>query len=266
MEIFMKNVLLQVTKSAGQLLMQMFEQSTKISYKGDYDLVTEADLTVETYIVETLQNHFPDHDFIAEEKDYGLRNSNYCWIIDPLDGTTNFAHGFPWFAVSIALEVSGKLTLGAVYNPYVGEIYYAELGRGAFLNNHRISISKTDQLGQSLLATGFAYDHKDSEVNNYDNFETFQKVAQACRRPGVASLDLASVAAGRFDGFWEMNLKPWDLAAGKLIVEEAGGLVSDFDGQPMALDRGECLATNGHIHLQMLTLLQKGRRLSKPHS
>ncbi|MDH3870044.1 MAG: inositol monophosphatase, partial [Desulfuromonadales bacterium] len=192
--------------------------------------------------------------------DYTETGSDYRWIIDPLDGTTNYAHGFPWFAVSIALEVKGRLELGVVYNPYVGDFYVAERGSGAFLNERRLKVSKIDTLERSLLATGFAYDHKKCKANNYDYFTRFQKEAQACRRPGAASLDLASVAAGRFDGFWELKLKPWDLAAGILLIEEAGGLVSNFDGLPMTLETQECMASNRLIHGEMQAILQKGCR------
>jgi myo-inositol-1(or 4)-monophosphatase len=256
----MKNLLTRVVHEAGKVLMEKFERGIRVEFKGDYDLVTEADRMSEALIVKLISEQFPDHDILAEESDYGRPQSEYRWIIDPLDGTTNYAHGFPWFAVSVALEVSGRLELGAVYNPYVGELYLAERRAGAFLNDRRLSVSKIDSLERALLATGFAYDHKQCRANNYDHFNHFQKAAQACRRPGVASLDLASVAAGRFDGFWEMKLKPWDLAAGVLLVEEAGGMVSDFDGHSMGLDCMECLASNRLIHDEMQAILYQGCR------
>jgi myo-inositol-1(or 4)-monophosphatase len=259
----MKDLIIKAAREAGSLLMDNFERGIRIEFKGKYDLVTEADRQAEALIVDLIRKRFPDHDILAEEEDYGKRNSEYRWIVDPLDGTTNFAHGFPWFAVSIALEVRGKLTLGVVYNPYVGEFYFAERGQGAFLNERRLQVSATRVLERALLATGFAYDHKSCKANNYDYFTRFQREAQACRRPGVASLDLASVAAGRFDGFWEMKLKPWDLAAGVLLVEESGGRVSDFDGNPMTLDSLECLASNVLIHEEMQRILQPGCR---PHA
>lgn len=259
----MKNLIIKAAREAGALLMENFERGIRVEFKGKYDLVTEADRQAEALIVRQIREHFPGHDILAEEDDYGELNSDHRWIIDPLDGTTNFAHGFPWFAVSIALEVRGQLTLGAVYNPYVGEFYFAERGVGAFLNERRLKVSETRLLERALLATGFAYDHKNCKANNYDYFARFQREAQACRRPGVASLDLASVAAGRFDGFWEMKLKPWDLAAGILLVEESGGRVSDFDGNPMTLDSLECLASNVLIHEAMQKILQPGCR---PHA
>jgi myo-inositol-1(or 4)-monophosphatase len=259
----MKELIIKAARDAGTLLMENFERGIRVEFKGKYDLVTEADRQSEALIVSLIRERFPGHDILAEEADYGNLSSDYRWIVDPLDGTTNFAHGFPWFAVSIALEVRGELTLGVVYNPYVGEFYLAERGQGAFLNERRLKVSETRLLERALLATGFAYDHKSCKANNYDYFTRFQREAQACRRPGVASLDLASVAAGRFDGFWEMKLKPWDLAAGILLVEESGGRVSDFDGNPMTLDSLECLASNVLIHEEMQRILQPGCR---PHA
>ncbi len=259
----MKDLIIQAARKSGALLMEKFEKGIRVEFKGKYDLVTEADRQSEALIVGLIRERFPDHDILAEEDDYGQLNSDHRWIIDPLDGTTNFAHGFPWFAVSIALEICGRLTLGVVYNPYVGEFYFAERGQGAFLNDRRLQVSEIRILERALLATGFAYDHKNCKVNNYDYFARFQRAAQACRRPGVASLDLASVAAGRFDGFWEMKLKPWDLAAGILLVEESGGRVSDFDGNPMTLESLECLASNVLIHEEMQNILQPGCR---PHA
>ena len=259
----MKDLIIKAAREAGTLLMNHFERDIRVEFKGQYDLVTEADRQAEALIVGLIRERFPDHDILAEEDDYGTLHSDYRWIVDPLDGTTNFAHGFPWFAVSIALEVRGQLTLGVVYNPYVGELYFAERGQGTFLNDRCLQVSQTRLLERALLATGFAYDHKSCKANNYDYFTRFQKEAQACRRPGVASLDLACVAAGRFDGFWEMKLKPWDLAAGVLLVEESGGRVTDFDGNPMTLDSLECLASNVLIHDAMQKILQPGCR---PHA
>jgi myo-inositol-1(or 4)-monophosphatase len=256
----MKTLIIKAAFEAGKLLMDKFESGLRVEFKGKYDLVTEADRQAEALIVKLIRERYPDHDFLAEEGDYAEAGSDYRWIIDPLDGTTNYAHGFPWFAVSIALEVKGRLELGVVYNPYVGDFYVAERGSGAFLNERRLKVSTIDTLERSLLATGFAYDHKKCKANNYDYFTRFQKEAQACRRPGAASLDLASVAAGRFDGFWELKLKPWDLAAGILLIEEAGGLVSNFDGLPMTLESQECMASNRLIHEEMQAILHRGCR------
>ena len=256
----MKTLIIKAAFEAGKLLMDKFESGLRVEFKGKYDLVTEADRQAEALIIKLIRERYPDHNFLAEEGVYTETGSDCRWIIDPLDGTTNYAHGFPWFAVSIALEVKGRLELGVVYNPYVGDFYVAERGSGAFLNERRLKVSTIDTLERSLLATGFAYDHKKCKANNYDYFTRFQKEAQACRRPGAASLDLASVAAGRFDGFWELKLKPWDLAAGILLIEEAGGLVSNFDGLPMTLELQECMASNQLIHGEMQAILQKGCR------
>ena len=256
----MKTLITKAAFEAGKLLMDKFESGIRVEFKGKYDLVTEADRQAEALIIKLIRERYPDHNFLAEEGVYTETGSDCRWIIDPLDGTTNYAHGFPWFAVSIALEVKGRLELGVVYNPYVGDFYVAERGCGAFLNERRLQVSTIDSLERSLLATGFAYDHKKCKANNYDYFTRFQKQAQACRRPGAASLDLASVAAGRFDGFWELKLKPWDLAAGILLIEEAGGLVSNFDGLPMTLESQECMASNRLIHEEMQAILTLGCR------
>jgi len=256
----MKAIAIQAALKGGQVLLEKFGRGLKVCHKGEVDLVTDADRAAEAAIVQVLRGTFPRHDILAEEADYGHRESNYRWIIDPLDGTTNYAHGFPWFAVSLALEVSGEIRLGVVYNPIGRELFVAEKGEGAFLNDVRLRVSETDDLSQALLATGFPYDRKTSPVNNFDHFVNFQRTARACRRAGSASLDLACTAAGRFDGFWEMKLKPWDVAAGKLLVEEAGGHLSDFAGQPFDIYGRECLASNGLIHEQMQQVLQAGRR------
>jgi len=256
----MKALLVEAAQRAGQRLLELFEKGVSIEFKGTVDLVTEADRAAEQLIIGLIQQRFPDHDILAEEEGTRYRGSDHRWIIDPVDGTTNFAHGFPWFAISIGVEVKGAMVLGVVHNPCTGEFYLAEHGCGASLNGRPLKVSATDQLPQALLATGFPYDRKESPVNNYDHFINFQQSAQACRRPGAASLDLACVAAGRFDGYWEMKLKPWDVAAGVLLVEEAGGRVTDFDGMPMRLDGCECLASNGLIHGAMQTVLRCGKR------
>ncbi len=256
----MKELLLHAAEESGKLLLEMFGRGIAVEYKGASDLVTEADRRSEAKIVSLVRERFPEHDILAEEGDYAPRGGEVRWIIDPLDGTTNYAHGHPWFAVSIAVEVRGELVLGVVSNPCLQETFFAERGCGATVNDKPARVSSVPILGEALLATGFAYDHKVCRANNYDYFNCFQLAAQACRRPGVASLDLASIAAGRFDGFWEMKLKPWDLAAGVLLVEEAGGRVSDFDGQPMSLDGPECLASNGLLHPEMLDILRQGCR------
>lgn len=256
----MKEIILQAARAGGRKLMERFGRELVIGNKGEVDLVTDADRAAEEAIVAVLRGTFPFHDILAEEADHGRRDSPYRWIIDPLDGTTNFAHGLPWFAVSIALEVAGDIRFGVVYHPAQQETFFAAKGEGAFLDHTALHVSATNRLDQSLLATGFPYDRKVSLSNNYDHFTHFQQSARACRRLGAASLDLAYTAAGRFDGFWEMKLKPWDVAAGKLLVEEAGGRITDFDGGPYDVYGQECLASNGRIHQAMSEILQQGVR------
>lgn len=256
----MKKIAIEAALEGGRVLMQKFGTSLQIRHKGEIDLVTEADREAEEAIVATIRGTFPRHDVLAEEADYGHCESQYRWIIDPLDGTTNYAHGFPWFAVSIALEVAGEIRLGVVYNPFHRELFVAEKGGGAYLNDVQLKVSTTSRLDRAMLATGFPYDRKTSPVNNYDHFVNFQQAAQACRRVGAASLDLAYVAAGRLDGYWEMKLKPWDVAAGQLLVTEAGGRASDFNGQPMDINGKEYLASNGLIHESMMKVLLHGNR------
>jgi len=246
-------------RAAGNVLLAKLGSELEIRHKGIVDLVTDADRMAEETIVGKLRESFPDHDILAEEQDYGRRNSPCRWIIDPLDGTTNYAHGFPWFAVSIALEIESEVVCGVVYQPCTDEMFCAVRGGGAALNGKSLEISGVASLDQALLATGFPYDRKTSEINNYDHFIHFMQAAQACRRPGVASLDLASVAAGRFDGFWEMKLKPWDIAAGLLLVIEAGGRVTDFDGSEADIYGSRILASNGRIHESMQAILMQGK-------
>jgi myo-inositol-1(or 4)-monophosphatase len=255
----MKSIGIQAALAGGQVLSRRFGGVLEIRHKGEVDLVTDADREAEQAVVAVIHGTFPRHDILAEEADYGPRRSEYRWIIDPLDGTTNFAHGFPWFAVSVALEIGGEVVLGVVYNPVHGELFVAERGRGAFLNDIQMRVSRTKRLEEAMLATGFPYDRKVSPANNYDHFIHFQQRAQACRRVGAASLDLAYTAAGRIDGFWEMKLQPWDVAAGQLLVTEAGGRVSAFDGREISSLGRECLASNGQIHQAMVEVLGQGR-------
>jgi len=255
-----REIAIAAARAGGAVLMDKFGTRLRVTHKGAVDLVTEADEAAEAAIVSLLRQHCPEHDILAEEGDYSRGSRSHCWIIDPLDGTTNYAHGFPWFAVSIGLEIDGEVRVGVVYNPCNNELFVAEKGQGAFLNQRRLQVSTVARLDQSLLATGFPYDRKQTTANNYDHFVAFQQSAQACRRPGAASLDLACVAAGRFDGYWEMKLKPWDVAAGQLLVTEAGGVVSHFDGGPLDIYSRETLASNGQIHAAMISVLLQGVR------
>ena len=246
--------------AAGHVLRENIHGTRQITYKGDINLVTEMDMRSERTIVEILRAAFPDHGIIAEEETKIRNDSGYSWIIDPLDGTTNYAHGYPCFSVSIALEYKGAIIVGAVYDPMREELFSAQKGQGAFLNGKPIRVSAADTLIKSLLATGFPYDRKVSEKNNMVFFHDLLMVSQEVRRDGSAALDLCSVAAGRFDGFWELKLKPWDVAAGSLIAQEAGGRVSDFTGTHFSIHDDEILASNGKIHEQMLQILQQAQR------
>ena len=216
----------EVALGAGKLLMKHFRTDFAVAHKGDVNLVTEIDIAAEELIVSRILEAFPSHAILAEEGHSEAKRDAHTWIVDPLDGTTNYAHGFPIFCVSIALEIDGKLEWGAVYNPNLEELFSAQRGRGARLNEEPIQVSRVSSLNSSLLATGFPYDIRTSEQNNLDYFREFALRAQAVRRAGSAALDLCYVAAGRFDGFWELKLSPWDCAAGYLVVREAGGRVT----------------------------------------
>jgi myo-inositol-1(or 4)-monophosphatase len=253
-------VAVEAALDAGRILRENIDGIRQISYKGDINLVTEMDMRSERVIVETLRNAFPGHGIVAEEETDLRNDSGFRWIIDPLDGTTNYAHGYPCFSVSIALEHRDDVIVGVVYDPMRNELFSAGKGGGAFLNGKPIRVSKIDALIQSLLSTGFPYDRKTSDKNNMNYFHDLLMASQEVRRDGSAALDLCSVAAGRFDGFWELKLKPWDVAAGSLIVREAGGVVSDLAGNPASLDAGEILASNGRIHQQMVAVLRESAK------
>ena len=244
-----------VAREAGALLYEKLHDSHIVQYKGEINLVTEADRLSEALIVERINREFPGHDILTEESPESTNGSSFRWIIDPLDGTTNYAHGYPVFCVSIALEVKGVIMLGAVYNPMLDELFTAEKGAGAFLNGRRLTVSRAENLSRSLLATGFPYDIREDRNNNINYFEVMALSAQAIRRAGSAALDLAYIAAGRFDGFWELKLAPWDTAAGWLLIEEAGGSVTDLRGDPYHLHSKGMLASNGLIHAEMARIL-----------
>jgi myo-inositol-1(or 4)-monophosphatase len=245
--------------AAGRLLMKRFRTDFAVSHKGDTNLVTEVDVAAEELIVSRVLKAFPDHAILAEEKHSEARDASHRWIIDPLDGTTNYAHGYPAFAVSIGLQLGQTLEWGTVYNPNLDELFVARRGCGARLNGKPIGVSKTADLGASLLATGFPYDIRTSRENNLDYFAEFSLKARAVRRAGSAALDLAYVAAGRFEGFWELKLSPWDCAAGYLMVREAGGVVTNLRGEPGSIYERESLASNGYIHDQMLAVFRRMR-------
>ncbi len=218
-------------------------------YQGD--LVTEADRQSESVILNSLLFHFPDHQILAEESGLFQPPSDFMWAVDPLDGTTNYAHQYPMIAVSIGLIYQHSPILGVIYNPITDELFQAAEGWGAKLNGQPITVSNISHLKDSLLATGFAYDRRETPDNNYAEFCHFTHLTHGVRRAGAASLDLAYVACGRLDGYWEKGLKPWDLAAGAIMVKEAGGWVSDYKLDPLNLDSGRILATNGHLQSAM---------------
>jgi myo-inositol-1(or 4)-monophosphatase len=240
---------------AGRYQKYRFASSLDIEMKGDKNLVTEVDKESERLIVEHLLSRFPGHDIIAEEGDYPTSGSPFRWIIDPVDGTTNYAHGFPWFCSSIGLELDGELIAGVVHNPVHDELFTATKGGGAWLNGVRLSVSARAPLANALLGTGFPYDCATDPANNFASFIDFQKSARGIRRAGAAALDLAYVAAGRLDGFWELKLKAWDVAAGVLLVREAGGVVTTFDGSAYDIFNGRIVASNSLIHDEMVAML-----------
>lgn len=251
-------------REAGQLLLELRSTDREIEKKGKVDLVTDADRESETLIREIIESNFPDHSFIAEEGTEASGDSEYLWLVDPLDGTTNYAHALPVYCVSMGLLKGNEIIAGCIYNPNLDECFTAEVGRGAFLNGKPIHVSKTDSLDDSLLATGFPYDIRETDDDNLKEFTAFYKRARAVRRAGAAALDLAYVACGRFDGFWEFKLSPWDIAAGILLVEEAGGRATSYSGDKYDIYKGELVASNGLIHNGMVEILRKVRGKVKP--
>ena len=241
-----------IAREAGALLMDYFQQHVKVEYKGEADLVTVADRKSESLIRDRISQHWPSHDILGEEGGLKDTGSEYRWYVDPLDGTTNFAHGFPVFCVSMALEYRGKRIAGVVYDPTRDELFAAEAGSGAYLNQKRIRVSKTVNLGECLVATGFP-SHKRHKHPNIFFYHQITLHTHGVRRAGSAALDLCCVASGRFDGFWEFNLNPWDTAAGVLLVEEAGGSITDFKGGPFQLNSRETLASNGLVHQALIS-------------
>ena len=252
----MKSFAVDLALEAGRFLKGKFNQAHDITYKGEIDLVTEADRGCEALLIARIEKAFPGHGILAEETRGAAERKEFTWIIDPLDGTTNYAHHYPVFCVSIALQHDGEVVLGVVCSPMMEELFIAEKGRGAFLNGRQLVVSATTELTRSLLSTGFPYDIRVNPDNNINYFNTLALRAQAIRRGGAAALDLAYVAAGRFDGFWELKLHPWDTAAGCLMVAEAGGKVTDLFGGPFHLYSPHVLATNGRVHETMSEILR----------
>jgi myo-inositol-1(or 4)-monophosphatase len=246
---------------AGRMQVAALGQRIRIDKKGVIDLVTEVDLAVETWFRAFIHERFPEHRILAEEfqgASQGVASSPYCWIFDPIDGTTNYAHGLPIFCASLGLEIDGRLQIAAVYDPTRQELFTAERGGGAFLNGAPMRVSSATTLIDSLLCTGFHYQVHQTSAEVVGLFAEFIPRARAVRRLGSAALDLCYVAAGRLDGFWEERLRPWDVAGGVLLIEEAGGVVTGYDGTPYTDPRrGDLVATNGQIHAQMLEVIQR---------
>jgi myo-inositol-1(or 4)-monophosphatase len=240
-----------IAREAGQLLMTYFDRRIGFEYKGEVDLVTEADRASEKLIVEHIRSSFPSHDIVGEEGTRTKAGGEYRWFVDPLDGTTNFAHGYPVFCVSLGVEHNGVLEAGVLYDPTRDELFSAEKGDGAQLNGKPISVSKTRTLSEAILATGFP-SHKRHKNPNIHFYHQLTLRSHGLRRAGSAALDLANVAAGRYDGFWEFNLNPWDTAAGVILVQEAGGTVTRFDGSPWQIESAETLASNTLLHPELM--------------
>jgi myo-inositol-1(or 4)-monophosphatase len=248
--------IVQISKEAGELIRNAFGKTHSIEFKtNELNLVTDTDKASEKLITEFIKKKYPTHGILAEEGSEANKLSEYLWVIDPLDGTTNFAHGLPIFSVSIGVQKKGETIVGVVYDVMRDVVFSVEKGSGSFENEKQINVNKRTNLGHSMLVTGFPYDIKENPDKAFERFIAFLKQARAIRRLGSAAIDFCYVANGVFDGFWEVSLHPWDLCAGKLIVEEAGGLVTDFDGSPIDISTKRILASNGVIHQKMIEVL-----------
>ena len=256
------SIAVEAGRQAGNLLLDYSSKQREIRFKGEAELVTDADTASEQLIVQVITDHFPNHAILAEEGSGNDAESDFNWLIDPLDGTTNYAHGFPVYCVSIALQYQRRTVLGVVLNPVLDELFTASAGEGAYLNGEKIKVSGQHELKLSLLATGFPYDKADSERDNIGYFAAFTKRVRGIRRAGSAAMDLVYVACGRLDGFWEIKLKPWDIAAGALIVAEAGGQATELSGKDPDIFVGDIVASNGLIHRDILSVIEEVDRES----
>jgi myo-inositol-1(or 4)-monophosphatase len=245
---------------SGKIQRRYYEKQFAIRHKGEINLVTDVDLACQERIIKLIQKAFPKDNIISEEQQNRFDGPANRWIIDPLDGTTNYAHGYPFFCTSIAYEAKGSILLGVVYNPIFKELFAARKGRGAYLNGREIHVSAISDLKKSLLCTGFPYDVATSKKNNIDHFVNFLYQSQAVRRDGSAALNLCYTACGRFDGFWEMKLNSWDMAAGTLIVEEAGGRVTNLAGKTFTIYKDNIIASNNLIHQDIVRVLRNKMR------
>ncbi|MCL5291502.1 MAG: inositol monophosphatase [Actinobacteria bacterium] len=253
----------EIAREAGELVKSLYRRDIVVERKGMVDLVTEADLKSEAFIMKRISERFPDHEILAEEAGGGFGKTKHLWIVDPLDGTTNYAHGYPVYAVSIALEMDGVIVAGAVYDPNLKELFKAARGEGATLNGEKIGVSHATELHESLLVTGFPYYFRERPDEILALFRAFSLRAQGIRRAGSAALDMCALACGRFDGFWELGLKPWDTAAGSLILTEAGGRLSKLDGSSFDIRMPELLASNSKIHERMLKTIKESKTSRK---
>ena len=256
----MLNVAIEAAKEAGKYLKYSVGKVRNVETKKgeERNLVSEIDKTSEQKIISIIRRRYPHHAILAEESGGSDASAEYKWVIDPLDGTTNFLHGLPIFCVTIAIEKKGEIIGGVVYDPNLDELFTSERGSGAYLNGKRLRVSQRDRLINSLLVTGFPYDIAENPGSTVGHFENFLMEGQGIRRLGSAALDLSYIAAGRLDGYWEVNLNPWDMAAGVLFVQEAGGVVTDFAGAPTTIYRKQVVASNGIIHEAMINVLKKG--------
>jgi myo-inositol-1(or 4)-monophosphatase len=248
--------IIKIAKEAGEIVRNGFGKKLKIEYKSnETNLVTEIDKASEKYITDFIKKNYPGHDILAEESGENKSGSEYLWVVDPLDGTTNFAHGLPIFSVSIGLQRNGKTIMGVVYDVMQDITYFAEEGSGSYANSERLKVSLNDKVNHSVLVTGFPYNIYDNPENALEKFSALTKRARAIRRLGSAALDLCYVAKGVFDGFWELYLHPWDICAGMLIVEEAGGTVTDFNGSEIDIYAKRILASNKAIHKNLMEII-----------
>ncbi len=256
---FLKTAI-RAAKAAGEIHKKHYGKTLNVRFKSKnkLNLVTEVDTLCESRVLTLLKREFPSHNFWGEESGRGAATSEYTWLVDPLDGTTNFAHAYPFFCCSIALTKNNEPIVGVVYDALRDECFYAEKGHGAYLNGKRLKVSGTKTLAESLVCTGFAYAVRETHYN-LDNFRQFVLKAQGVRRDGSAAMNLSYVAAGRFDGFWERGIQAWDMAAGVLMVQEAGGKVTDISGRPFDLMAQNALASNGKIHSQIFQILRKSK-------
>ncbi len=252
----LKKFVFELGDGAGAILLKHYRRIKHIERKVGAGIVTEADKNAESYLIKKIFRKFPNSSIITEETGEHGKGSELVWIIDPLDGTTNYAHGFPWFCVSIGVYQNGQPRAGLIYNPLTKERFFGETGKGAFLNGKRLSVSKTATLPDALLGTGFYYTTGGQLKDEIEIFRKVQDKALGVRRPGSAALDLAYVACGRYDGFWERGLASWDVAAGFILVSEAGGRLSNYQGKPCSVHDSEVVATNGKLHSSILSLLQ----------